>query len=286
MSKEKTLLVIPSINNLDEIVYELRPPVNLTKGNFENLEFIFENNQVSLIHEGIDIKNFSNVWLSSGWKSRDLAFAVKIYLKHFLVPHTFVEKVISKVTDQVNFAMNNIRIPNTFFIDNNDISAYIEKIENLCGYPLIIKDIRGSRGKNSLLINNRHELEANFPTLPKQKKYFFQKFIPNDYDWGVLVSNGKVVSAEKSYRKNGEFRNNAAANATEVFIQLKNVPETVKNIALNAAKILGLSWSRSDIVVDKVTNIPYLMEVNRLPGISSGTNEVIGARNFLEAHMQ
>ena len=115
MQKKRDLLVLPTILNIDEIVKGIFPPIKLTRGKFSNLEFRFKKNIVSLIHSGINIKEFSNVWLSSYWDTRDIAYAVNLYLEHFKTPHTYVERSTSKITDQVLFALNNISIPNTFF---------------------------------------------------------------------------------------------------------------------------------------------------------------------------
>jgi len=48
-----------------------------------------------------------------------------------------------------------------------------------------------------------------------------------------LVANNKVVSAERSYPKKGDYRNNAGAGATEYFVNISDIPEEIKNIALN-----------------------------------------------------
>ena len=281
MAMMTNLLILPSVKNMDEVVEATSSNASFTKGSFKRVEFRLKDNGVQLSHKGVDLKDFSSVWLSSFWRSRDLAYAAKLYLDHFGIPHTYVEKGTSKITDQVQFALNNILIPNTFFVDTRDIADYVKKIEEVCGYPLIIKDIRGSGGRYSAYIRNRKELLAKFSKLSRYRKYFFQKFIPNEYDWGILVVNGKVVSAEKSYPKDSEFRNNACNGAKEVFVEKKDVPKPIQDIAIKASEILGLSWSRSDIIIDKNTNISYLLEVNRCPGITSGTSEAAGAQQFL-----
>jgi len=279
------LLILPSVKNMDQVVKGISSDISFTKGSFSRVEFRVKDNKIQLLHKGIDLKDFSSVWLSSFWRSRDLAYAAKLYLDHFGASHTYVEKSTSKITDQVQFVLNNILVPNTFFVDTHDIADYAKKIEEVCGYPLIIKDIRGSGGRYSAYIKNRQELLVKFSKLSKHRKYLFQKFIPNEYDWGILVVNGRVVSAEKSYPKHNEFRNNACNGAKEVFMETKDVPKPIQDIAIKASKILGLSWSRSDIIVDKNTNIPYLLEVNRCPGITSGTSEVSGAQQFLRSHL-
>lgn len=285
MHSATNLLVLPNIENIDEIIGENGSTINLTKGHFYNLEFRFKNNNAELLLNGMNIKDFSSVWLSSFWRSRDLAYAVKLYLDHFKTPHTYVEKSTSKITDQLYFVFNDILTPDLFFVDTPDITKYIEKIEDICSYPLIIKDIKGSRGLDSAFIRNREELMKQLLDLPKNKKYLFQKFVPNEFEWGVMVVNGNVVSAEKSYPKGDEFRNNAKGTK-EVYVAVKDIPKIISIMAIKASKALRLSWCRCDILVDKYTEIPYLLEVNRCPGITSGTSEVRGAQTFLKTYLE
>jgi len=240
---------------------------------------------VSATVNGKDIKEFSFVWLSSYWASRNLIYAIRLYLDHYRVAHTFAEKSTSKLTDLLKFAFNDICVPDTFYSDKTDISEVTLELEQACNYPMIMKDLKGSRGKYSELINNREELFAKTANLPKNKKFFFQKFIPNEYDWGVLVANGEVVSGEMSYRNAGEFRNHRLHGATEIFVDVDQIPDNVKKMAIKASKALGLSWSRSDILIDKNTNKAYLLEVNRAPGITSGSAEIEGAQSFLNTQL-
>lgn len=279
---KKKILVLPTVENISEITSGLKYDLEVTRGDFSKMEFSITDNVVLFLHNECDIKEFDFVWLSSYWGSRDLAFAVERYLTHHNIDHTYVEMSTSKVTDQVQFALNGLRAPNTYFVDRKDISEYVERIEEICSYPLVMKDIKGSRGIYCKLVNSREELLDEYSKLPKYKKYVFQTYVPNDYDWGVMVVNGKVVSAEKSYSSEDVFLNNACNGAKEVFIPLKDVPQDICDIAINASNVLGLSWSRSDIIVDKETDIPYLLEVNRCPGITSCSTEVLGARHFLE----
>lgn len=286
MQSNNSILVLPTIHNIEEVIAGLSAKYKLTKGRFSQLEYILKDGKVLLRHAGRDIKEFSNVWLSSYWRSRDLAYAVKLYLTHNEISHTYVEKATSKLTDQMIFALNKLPIPNTFYIDDEDISNHIDTIGDICSYPLIIKDITGSGGRHSALVSNREQLIEKYNELPKRKKYLFQQFIPNDYDWGILVVNGEAVSAEKSYSQEGEFLNNTCKGAEEVFVDIKETPENIITMAIKATKLLKLDWSRADIVIDKKTNKAYLMEVNRCPGISTGTSEVTGAQIFLDNHLE
>ena len=128
---------------------------------------------------------------------------------------------------------------------------------------------------------NEKELIQKADCLKKNILYIFQKYIPNEYDWGVMVADGVVVSGEKSYPSSGEFRNNACNGAKEIFVACDKIPEKIKKIAIQASQVLSLPWSRADIIIDKDTKLPYLLEVNRLPGITAKTNEVEGAHLYL-----
>ena len=281
-NKAIELLVLPSIQNIEEITRGI--PIELTKASYSSLEFRFEDSCVSILHKGRDIKTFSLVWLSSSWSSRDLATTVKLYLDNYNVPNTFVEQSTSKITDNMNFVLNGIVCPNTYYMKKSKIMNHLTDIESVCGYPMIMKDSKGHHGKNSEYIKNREELIEKISKQKPRKRYIFQKYIANDYDWGVLVANNKVVSAERSYHKNGEFRNNVGSS--EVFSNLCDVPENVKEIAIKAGKILGLTWSRSDIIIEKETNLPYLLEVNRFPGITTESSEVTGASEFIKNYLE
>lgn len=284
--KKLKLLVLPSVSNMDQVVKKISLPVDLTKGRFRNIEFIFKDNQVSVLHKNIDLKNFSFVWLCSSWGSRDLAYAVQLYLDFHKIPHTHVEKGTSKLTDQMALSLENIPAPDTLFFGHKNARKSLSQIQKVCGYPLIIKDIRGSRGAHSLIINSEAELLEKITALPRHKSFIFQKYIANKYDWGIMVANGAVVSGEKSYPCQGEFRNNTCNGAQEVFVDPLDIPQAIKEIAIKNSVLLNLSWSRSDIIIDKNTQRPYVLEVNRLPGISAKTSEVEGAYKFLSSQIE
>lgn len=284
--KKIKLLVLPAGRNIAKVIEKLPYSVDLTKGSFNNLEFVFEADKLSITHEGVDLTTFSFVWLSSTWGSRDLAYAVSLYLKDANVAHTYVEKGTSKITDHALFSLNNLEAPSTVFLNYKKIEENLDRIGKVCGYPLIIKSTKGCKGTDSAFARNSEELAEKVKDLPKNKEYLFQKFIENDYDWGVIVADGEIVSAEKSYPCSGEFRNHACHGAKEVFVAAKDVPEDIKQMAQKTSEALGLSWSRTDIVVDNKTQKPYLMEINRFPGLGSAGSEVDGAFKFLSSHLE
>lgn len=283
--KPFTMLSLPTVKNTSQIIKKFSFPIELTKGKYRDIEIIFHNSITKIIHKEINIKDFSFVWLASGWNQRDIAYSISLYLQSTKTPHSYAEKNSSKVTDCMVFAINNLPMPNTVFIDRKNIEKNIPLLKEVCGFPLIIKDIRGCQGKHSAYANNEAELLEKMKELPKSKNFLFQRFIANEYDWGIMIANGVVVAGEKSYPCEGEFRNNTCNGAEECFVAIENIPQEIKDMAVRASGLLGLSWSRADIIIDKTTQKPYLLEVNRFPGITSQSNEVNGAYTFLASHI-
>lgn len=281
-----SILSIPTLSAIDNSIAKFPFSIDFVKGNYPEIKIIIKDSQFSIFYKNHNIKDFSFVWVTSQWLNRDLAYAIDLYLKKSETPHTSVEYEASKITDTLTFAINNLPVPDSIYVNRAHIKNEIELITKICGFPLIIKDIKGSQGRDSFYVEDENSLLDIINDLPVEKRFLFQKFIPNEYDWGIMVSNGIVVAGEKSYPANNEFRNNAINGAKEEFVNIANIPQEIKDIAIESSSLLNLSWSRADIIIDKNTNLPYLLEVNRYPGITIGSDEILGAYTFLNSHIE
>ena len=58
MQSNNTILVLPTIHNIEEVIAGLSAEYELTKGEFSQLEFIFKEGEVVLKHAGRILKNF------------------------------------------------------------------------------------------------------------------------------------------------------------------------------------------------------------------------------------
>lgn len=276
--KHISVLVLPSVKNIKNAANTV-PEATITAGTFKKL-IITLDSAPSIRYDGQDIESFDAVWLSSFWRTRALAYAVKQYLDDRKVPSTWVEPASSKLSDQMTFCLAGLPMPKTFFCSSHDANTFIDELEEYCGYPCVIKDNKGSRGAQSILVYSREEFLLAWKDLPKHKYYHIQEFIPNDFDWGIMVVNGQVVSGEKSYHSPEDFRNNACNGAEETFINVNDIPNNIKKLAIQASSSLGLSWSRADILINKNTGEGFLLEVNRSPGITEGSTEEKGSQKF------
>lgn len=260
----------------------------INKGRFQNIEIIIEDSKVRILHNSKDLKTFDFIWLFSLWSKRDVAYGISSYLNNHDIPHTERKegRGTSKISDIIKFALANLPQPNTYYSCKYTEES-IPKIKITCGFPMIAKRAKGSKGKGIFIIKSLRDLKKALTEIQEStSQYFFQAFIANDYDWGVLISNGNVLSGEKSFGMEGKYVNNAAQGAEEIFVPINDIPSEVKDIALKAAKELKLDWSRSDIVIDKKTNKPFILETNRFPGMTVGSPEEDAFVSFIQSELK
>lgn len=286
MKNKKKALIIPAISAIKEAIKSYADTYDFTLGSYKHLEIEFTEDGVQVFHKGIDLKDYDKVWLSSVWGTRDIAYAIHLYLEAYNIPNTGAEQACSKVVDQMKFALAGLRTPNTWYSSRHKLSPYLDNIEEICKYPMVIKDTMGSRGKYASYISDAEDLVTTSLSLPASKRYLVQEFVPNECEWGILVANSVIVSAEKSYPKKGEYRNNSCNGATEVFLPVEEIPKHIQELTLISAKTLDLTWCRVDILEDKNTGKPYVLEVNRFPGITSKSDEVRGVEKFLSSILE
>lgn len=138
--------------------------------------------------------------------------------------------------------------------------SFLDEVEKL-GYPLILKDGKGSFGKQVFLINNRAELQQKVKEFAGES-IVFQKFIEESCgrDVRVYVVGGKAVSCAERYNKD-DFRSNVQSGGkmTAIDVNDNNYKEFIL-LAEKTAKILGADFAGVDILYSN--DCPLVCEVN------------------------
>ncbi len=136
-------------------------------------------------------------------------------------------------------------------------------------FPVIIKGSGGDRGMRVFKANNLEELEKLVRDLRKSeteegRRYMLQEYIENDGDFRVLVLGEKVLGVMKrSSQSKNEFRNNYSAGGT---VEVADLPEEIKQLAVKAAKVCGLSVAGVDVAFRNYDmKKPVIWEVNKGP---------------------
>ncbi|MDD2225262.1 MAG: hypothetical protein PHP97_03820 [Candidatus Shapirobacteria bacterium] len=136
-------------------------------------------------------------------------------------------------------------------------------------WPVIIKGSGGDRGTRVYKADNLEQMEKLVRDLRKSetdegRRYMLQEFIPNDGDYRVLVLGEKVLGVMKRSSQNkDEFKNNYSAGGK---VELAELPEEIKQLAVKAAKVCGLAVAGVDVAFrDNDLKAPVIWEVNKGP---------------------
>jgi len=198
-----------------------------------------------------------------------------------------------KAWQMVELTKNNIEVPRTIYgslwtlfnhmnFSRNIFSSLVNVRSTLkaqknttsknskLSFPVILKGSSGDRGTNVFKIDNIKQLEKKVRELRKieiegGKRYMLQEFIPNTGDLRILVLGDKVLGAMKRSSQNfeKEFRNNFSVGGK---VEVVEIPESIKKLAVKAAKVCGLLVAGVDVVYrDNDVNKPVVWEVNKGP---------------------
>lgn len=278
------ILVITSpkaIRNIQKKVLR-EENISITRARLNDISTILDSNGPKVFCKGKSLKEFDFVWIQSAGLTKDIAYMLSLHLDELKIPHTNPEMEITKLVDLFSLSLSNSPIPKTYYCAKSKLILRLPFISKELGYPFIIKATVGWGGSDVHIINNAADFFALVPDLPDHKKYTCQKFIPNKFDYRVIVGNGIVLSGEMRVRKGDIFRNNASLGAEEVFLDIKEIPKAVKDIAIKVAAVCKLSWAGVDVVTSEKTGKHYVLEVNRHPGITKKSTETAAAVTFLK----
>jgi len=257
--------------------------ITLDTASIKDIIFEIIDGRISVNINSKDLSKYDYVWIQSGWNTTHMAYLLHLYLKSQDIPHNKTNIHNTKLSDIFHLASKNVLVPNTFFHNGLKVNEQnIEEIEKVCKLPCIYKTSLGSLGDNVFLIDQAENIEKTIKENGKYNRYLFQEYIPNDFDYRVVIANGKSTSVCKRTRVKDKYRNNVALGASEDFIKLKNVPEEVLDIAIQSAKALRLNWAGVDVVTDKDTGINYVLEVNRRPGLTEQSSETTAAYMYIK----
>jgi glutathione synthase/RimK-type ligase-like ATP-grasp enzyme len=256
--------------------------IRLDFANLNTVEAVLDEYETTIKVNGKSLTEYDFVWLQTKENTKDIAYLLSLQLDKMGIAHTRTDVEISKLVDMFNLASNNIAIPKTFFCNANEIMGSILNIQKELGYPYVIKPTIGLAGMDIHLIKNVVDLINTLPKLSKHKKYICQSFIPNDFDYRIIVGNGKVLSGLKSIRTTDLFRNSARLGAREEFMKVDEIPADITQLALEVCDTCNLAWTGLDIVKDKITGKNYILEMNRCPGLTKASTEIDAAMTYLK----
>lgn len=181
---------------------------------------------------------------------------------------------VDKFTTSLTLQKNNV--PTVPFALTFTEEETLRAVEELGGYPVVIKPSSGSWGRLLAKINDRDSLEAVLEQKmilgsPTHKAFYIQQFVPKpDRDIRVTVVGDQVVCA--IYRSTSHWISNTARGAQA---QACNVDKELEDICLLASRAVGGGVLGIDIfetndgyVVNEVNHTTEFKNVQRVTGVN------------------
>lgn len=202
--------------------------------------------------------------------------ALAMYLTHHQKKYINSElgrsQYTNKILQYVALALAGLPVPDTIYASVD----HRKKASQLLGnFPLVAKSTTGSNGSDNFLLSSIDELKNINP----DTAFLLQSFIPNLYDYRIIVADDEVLLGYKRVRKDEtEYLNNVSRGATRELVQ--EIDDAIRTTAIAAAKVLGRNLSGVDILQNKETGQHVILEVNFNYGSPRFENEILD--NYFE----
>ena len=250
---------------------------------FGEIEFFIETGNVEAFINKEPIKKISTIFFRKvGIYRNEACVLANIALKNKI---NFLDNLYvwsnepSKMKQTFTLAFNDVSVPKTYYspyYDNEKIQRAIEFLK----LPVIVKLSRSNRGKGVFLARSEEEVQRILKDVDREA--IIQEFIPNEFDYRILVLGGSAAIAEKRiHSEKEEFRNNVSLGAKEEFIEISEIPERIIKLAQIAAKVGNIQVAGVDIVSSGEES--YVLEINRTPAFThtGESSEIKQLANFL-----
>ena len=251
--------------------------VGFSASSLEEVELYIEKGKIKLLICGKSVKAWSTIYLRKVGRNRGIAHMLALVSKRagvkFIDSYHEQTKDASdaaKIIQMFRLAMAGISVPKTYFAGSYS-KTHLRHAVAYLKLPIVVKECNTSQGAGVFLAKNINELEKIITerfSLDDRKDIFLQEFIPNNFEYRILITGNKVAVTEKKIRSKKEaFRNNVHLGATEEFVDPSTVANRIKKEALLGAKITHIQVAGVD-VVERIDGSPVIFEVNSCPALT------------------
>ncbi len=175
-------------------------------------------------------------------------------------------------------AFNYQKVPSlkTLFV-SDATTATLDELEEVFGYPLVLKLPEGSFSKGVFKADSRAGLQRILlDLLTESALVLAQAYVFTDFDWRVGVLNGRALYACRYYMARNHwqiYNHGSTRHFTGGFDTLPTfeLPVTVLKTALKAASVVGSGLYGIDI--KEIGGHAYVLEVNDNPSIDHGVED-------------
>ena len=250
--------------------------LSLSRGSLKDLQIEIIDNHLHVTESmtGQPLSEFDFVQFELWLKSPEQALAAATYLSRNDVLFNGHEALsvcsTTKIGELVRMADSQVPLPRTF-MSSRTVTLEIFRAGGPLSYPFIAKAADAFGGRANYLVHNFIELESAL-NAHKDKFFVLQEFIPNSFDYRILIMGGSIQFILKRTRTDpNSHLNNTSAGATAEFVPIDVLTPTVIRDALKAAELtLRDDFCGVDLLIDSRTGKHYVLEVNEAPAIQTG----------------
>jgi glutathione synthase/RimK-type ligase-like ATP-grasp enzyme len=261
---------------LAELTKSSRKNVQYLDTIYSDLEFLYESGLLSIrdCANGRNLEDYDLIYLKT-WKTfYNESFAAANYLtqkkRKFIDGELQNPPSFSKLNELVIGGSGEIRFPDSYFSNNDNILKNFYEQESRFGWPLVIKAIDNRKGRDNYLVKDKYELKKVVDENPNLK-FMVQQYIDFHDSWRIFVLGFQVKLVIKKVRTDmSTHSNQVSKGAIATQENLEEVDPRLISISETATKNLKRAVAGVDIIADKNGGY-YLLEVNHDPEISTGT---------------
>lgn len=220
--------------------------------------------------------------------------AVQGALEILKIPYTGAGVLASaigmdKVMTKRIWIAQGIPTPNYKLIRKQEVTAEVldETVRKL-GLPLIVKPAQDGSSMGVVKVNRASDIAAAVQEAAKYgEDILCEQFIAGDELTCAVIGQGesaralpiiRIVAPKGEYNYENKYFSNDTQYECPALL-LEDETKRIQEMVLKAYLALGCrGWSRVDVMVDKQTRMPYLLEINTSPGMTSHSLVPMAAR--------
>jgi len=246
---------------------------------YDDISCLIKGSQVQMVDmkHGVDLKDVDVVhfknWMFDSEQAATIAFYLQSHGVAFFNSEVNAGLAWGKIAQMCRLALGDVPVPDSYFAKRAVLAKLFEedRLPDGFSFPLIMKADAGSKGNDNYLIKTAREALAVLAAAESDKEFVIQKFLPNDGDYRYLfigLDSDPIVFHRKGTA--GSHLNNTSQGGQGTIIPDADIPNEHLKLARKAAEILKREISGVDVLVDKATGLPYVLEVNSTPAIATG----------------
>jgi glutathione synthase/RimK-type ligase-like ATP-grasp enzyme len=260
----------------DSVARSFGDDVEVTMGGLLDLTFVI-NERESFVYDRVrhlSLDDFDLVVFRSvhAGKYRDRTGACASYLRQKGIPYIdskIAPNPASKYSAQTLRQAAGLKAIPSVFSSNAELTYMFENDLIPFGYPIVIKDVNGRKGRLNFIVHNK-ETAVKILSENMDIEFIVQRFIENEGDYRLLVMGDAVKLVIYRQAADGSHLNNTSQGASSSVLDPATLPAAIIEDALTAARLENLEVAGVDMMIERSTGEHYVIEVNSSPQLATG----------------